>query len=89
MFIDKDFNDDIFIHKDLAIDFASWISPAFRTFCLLLAQKDYLKTVVNFTNEEDFIISNKTLAKCTKDLALQNYKSQVDSFVYNCRLLSK
>lgn len=33
-------SENVYLHKDIAIDFASWVSPAFRTFCLLQMQKN-------------------------------------------------
>ena len=74
---------EIYLHKDLAIDFASWASPAFRTFCLLLMQKDWTESQNKFKSEEDFVISSKTLAQYTQANALQNFKSLVGKFVYN------
>lgn len=74
---------EIYLHKDLAIDFASWASPAFRTFCLLLMQKNWSESKNKFKSEEDFIISSKTLAQYTQANALENFKSLVGKFVYN------
>lgn len=84
IFVDKAFDGDIFLHKDLAMDFTSWASPSFRTFCLVLLRNGNLSTKYNFNSEEDFIISSKTLAKLTQQQALKNYKKYDAEFVYNC-----
>ncbi len=83
--INKERGDEIFAHKDLAIDFASWASPAFRTFCLLLMQENWDASESRFKSEEDFVISSKTLAQFTKANALKNFQSLMGKFVYNCK----
>lgn len=77
--------DEFFAHKDLAIDFSSWASPAFRTFCLLLLQENWDASEAKFKSEEDFVISSKTLAQFTKANALKNFQSLMGKFVYNCK----
>lgn len=84
MFMDKEYNGNVYIHKDLAIDFASWISPSFRTYCLLIMQNNSLCESCNFVSEEDFIIGSKTLARYTKKQAIENYRLELCNFVYNC-----
>lgn len=85
IFADRAFSDNIFIHKDLAMDFASWASPSFRTFCLLLLRQGVCDMQLNFNSEEDFIISSKTLAEFTKQNALKNFQNSLCEFVYNCQ----
>lgn len=63
---------DIYIHQDLAIDFASFLSPAFKGYCTLSLKKG---RALHFRNEEDFIISNRTLAEDTK-------KDSIEAFEY-------
>ena len=84
IYVDTNHGGEIFAHKDLAIDFASWASPAFRTFCLLIMQDNWDKSEAGFKTEEDFIVSSKTLAQFTKANALKNFQSLVGKFVYNC-----
>lgn len=88
MFVDKNFNEGIYLHKDIAMDFASWASPSFRTFCLLLMNNGGCNIKFNFNSEEDFVIGSKTLAEITKKQALENYQKSAGNFVYNCNLLS-
>lgn len=85
LFVDRDFDGDIFIHRDIAMDFASWASPAFRTFCLCLMRQGGCDTKFNFKSEEDFVISSRTLAQLTKRQALQNFQKFNNEFVYNCQ----
>lgn len=77
MFVDKEFDGEIFMHKDIAIDFASWASPAFRTFCLLTLQDKENICETNFVSEEDFIIGAKSLAEFTKKNAFRKYKQEL------------
>lgn len=79
---------EVVLHRDLAIDFASWASPAFRTYCLLQMQNDWNESQQKFVSEEDLIISSKTLAEFTQSNALQNFKSLVNKVVYNYDLFS-
>lgn len=81
-FVDDNFKD-LLLHKDLAIDFASWLSPSFRTFCLLALQKKWTENETNFKSEEDLIIGPKTLAQFTQKEALKNFKSLLSCLVYN------
>ncbi len=85
LFIDRDFDGDIFIHRDIAMDFASWASPAFRTFCLCLMRDGCFDVGYHFKSEEDFVISTKTLARLTQKQALKNYQKFNNEFVYNCQ----
>ena len=78
-FVDKDFDGDIYLHKELAIDFASWLSPAFRTFCLMNI-KDCDGEKFNFRTEEDYVVSPKSLAQYSQKKALENYKKQIKSY---------
>ena len=84
IFLDTEKGDEVFAHKDIAIDFASWVSPAFRTFCLLLMQQDWAQNEAGIKSEEDFVVSSKTLAQYTQANALKNFQSQLGKFVYNC-----
>lgn len=76
IFVDSNFDRSIYLHRDIAIDFASWLSPAFRAFCLLNIQSKS-KDLISFVSEEDLIISDQTIAKATKQSALKAYIKEV------------
>lgn len=84
IFQDSNKGDEVFAHKDISIDFASWVSPAFRTYCLLLMQQNWSQCEAGFKSEEDFVISSKTLAQYTQANALKNFQTLAGKFVYNC-----
>lgn len=88
MFFDKKDDGNIFLHKDLALDFASWASPAFRAYCLLNLQKKK-EQAMSFKSEEDFIVSGETLAQKNKDLAFKEYISEIKQNIINFDYFSK
>lgn len=76
MFVDKEYYGCVFAHKDIASDFASMLSPAFRTYCLLALQDRNHESYLSFKSEEDYIVSPKTLADFTQKKALDSFCRQ-------------
>lgn len=71
----------VYIHKDIALNYASWISPAFRTYCIFNLTSN--SKGFNLVSEEDYIISNYTIANITKDNALESFKKMAKNNIEN------
>ena len=67
---------DIYMHQDIAIDFAQFLSPAFKGYCTLSLKKG---RALNFKNEEDYIISNRALAEDVKKDSIEAFEYQVSA----------
>ncbi|MDO5329308.1 MAG: KilA-N domain-containing protein [Coriobacteriia bacterium] len=65
---------ELFLHKDIAVDYAQWLSPSFRGYTTLCLKNG---VTLNFNSEEDFIVSDKALAEFTKRYALESYEYSI------------
>lgn len=73
LFTDKNDFENIYLHKDIAINFASWLSPSFQNYiCSILLSNN--SKLPKFISSSDFIINKIDYAKLLKNTMLSQIK---------------